>query len=491
MLFNSFEYIAFLLAVFVLYWACVRYARVALGLLLVASLVFYASWSPWYLLLIVASTLVDYTCGRLLARTEALGRRRLWLWVSVIYNLGVLATFKYFNWFMEAIGDLVALVDARLAVPLLRPVLTGEAGYLADSRLDFLLPVGISFFTFQSMSYTIDIYRRRLDPVRDYPRYLLYVSFFPQLVAGPIVRARDLLPQLLARPPLTDGMGARGLFLIGLGLLKKVAIADPLAINIVDRVFETPAMYSSVELLMGVYGYAIQIYCDFSGYSDIAIGSALLLGFRFPDNFDAPYRARDLQDFWRRWHISLSSWLRDYLYISLGGNRGGAWFTYRNLMLTMILGGLWHGAGWNFLIWGALHGVALAVQRAWQRYREARGQGPLLAGAFGQALAVVATFHYVCFAWIFFRATTFEGAAAVLAGLAEGSLGTVNLTPLVLALIGAGFATHLCPRSLYERAIATFGRWPAIVQAGCLVAVGFVLRELAVFEVVPFLYFQF
>ncbi len=491
MLFNSFEYIAFLLLVFALYWACVRYVRVALGVLLAASLIFYASWSPWYLLLIVASTLVDFTCGGRLGRTKDPRRRKLWLWLSVTYNLGVLATFKYFNWFMEAASDLVALADARLAEPLIRAALSTEAGFLGDTRLDFLLPVGISFFTFQSMSYTIDIYRRRLDPIGDYPRYLLYVSFFPQLVAGPIVRARDLLPQLLARPPLTDAMGGRALALIALGLFKKVCIADPLAINIVDRVFANPEMYSSLEVLTGVYGYAIQIYCDFSGYSDIAIGSALLLGFRFPDNFDAPYRARDLQDFWRRWHISLSTWLRDYLYISLGGNRHGAWKTYRNLMLTMVLGGLWHGAGWNFLIWGALHGGALAVQRAWQRRRAARGKGPLLAGVGGRAVAIVLTFHYVCFAWIFFRATTFEGAIAVLDGLAAATVGTVNLGSTVLIALGVGFATHAVPRRLYEHLIETFARLPAAVQALALTSVGLILHRLAEVDVVPFLYFQF
>lgn len=491
MLFNSLEYIAFLLAVFVLYWAAVRYARLALGILLVASLIFYASWSPYYLILIIASSLVDFTMGGLIARTAAPGRRKLLLWCSVVYNLGVLATFKYANFALEALADLVALVDARLAEPLLRAALTVDGGFIGDARLDFLLPVGISFFTFQSMSYTIDIYRGRLDPIGDYPRYLLYVSFFPQLVAGPIVRARDLLPQLAARPPVTDAMGGRGLFLIGLGLAKKVIVADFLALNLVDRVFASPGLYSSLELAIGVYGYAVQIYCDFSGYSDIAIGSALLLGFRFPDNFDAPYRATSLQDFWRRWHISLSTWLRDYLYISLGGNRGGAWRTYRNLMLTMVLGGLWHGAGWNFLIWGLLHGAALALQRAWQRQREAAGRRPLLRGPLGHAVAMALTFHYVCFAWVFFRAPTLEGARAVLEGIAAGTTGTANLTPTLLVVLLAGAATHLCPRRLYDRVIESFASLPTLAQALAVVAVGLVLREMASVDVVPFIYFQF
>ncbi len=491
MLFNSLEYIAFLLVVFALYWGAVRYARLALGVLLAASLIFYASWSPYYLLLIIASSLVDFSMGAGIARAKSAGRRKALLLTSVVYNLGVLAAFKYANFVLEAVGDMVALVDARLAEPVLRAALTVDGGFLGDARLDFLLPVGISFFTFQSMSYTIDIYRRQLEPIRDYPRYLLYVSFFPQLVAGPIVRARDLLPQLKSRPPVTEAMGGRGLFLIGLGLAKKVIVADYLALNIVDRVFAQPELYSALEILVGVYGYAVQIYCDFSGYSDIAIGSALLLGFTFPDNFDAPYRAENLQAFWRRWHISLSTWLRDYLYISLGGSRSGAWKTYRNLMLTMVLGGLWHGAGWNFLIWGLLHGGALAVQRAWQRRREAAGRRPLLRGPAGRAVAVVLTFHYVCFAWIFFRATTFDGALAMLEGLAVGSTGAANLSgPLLLTLL-AGLGTHAVPRRVYDRVVQSFATLPSLAQALAVVAVGLALREMASVDVVPFIYFQF
>ncbi len=490
-LFNSLEYIAFLLAVFALYWATVRFARVALGVLLAASLIFYASWSPYYLLLIIASSLVDFTMGGAIGRSASPGRRKVFLWCSVVYNLGVLAAFKYANFVLEALGDLVALIDAELAAPLLRTALTVDGGFVGDARLDFLLPVGISFFTFQSMSYTIDIYRRRLEPIADYPRYLLYVSFFPQLVAGPIVRARDLLPQLKDRPPVTDAMGGRGLFLIGLGLAKKVIVADYLAINLVDRVFSQPDLYSSVELVVGTYAYAVQIYCDFSGYSDIAIGSALLLGFRFPDNFAAPYRAENLQAFWRRWHISLSTWLRDYLYISLGGSRRGAWRTYRNLMLTMVLGGLWHGAGWNFLIWGALHGGALAAQRAWQRRREAAGRKPLLRGPVGRAVAIGLTFHYVCFAWIFFRAPTFEAAWAVLDGIAGATLGAPNLGPTLLAVLLAGAATHAVPRGLYDRVVQGFAALPVQAQALGVIAVGLALRDMASADVVPFIYFQF
>ncbi len=474
MLFNSLEYVAFLLTVFALYWATVRYARVALGVLLAASLVFYASWNAWYLSLIVATTLVDFTIGRRIAR-GAPKRRKLWAVTSVAYNLGVLGVFKYFNFFMNQADSLL-----------------GMAGLEAwGLRLDVLLPVGISFFTFQSMSYTIDIYRDRLEPIDSYPRYLLYVSFFPQLVAGPIVRARDLLPQLAARPRLTDEMGGRGLFLIGLGLFKKVVVADYLALNLVDRTFSGPEHFTSVEMLAGVYGYALQIYCDFSGYSDIAIGSALLLGFTFPENFNGPYKARNLQDFWRRWHISLSTWLRDYLYITLGGSRNGAWKTYRNLALTMLLGGLWHGAGWNFIIWGALHGFALAILRWWQRRRDAAGRQPLLRGPLGGALATCFTFHYVCFAWIFFRAPDLGSATGVLVQLSQLSVGAANLTPHILAVMAAGFVTHFWPRRAFDAVVAGYARLHWAWQGASLVAVGLALRKLASTDVVPFIYFQF
>lgn len=501
MLFNSLEYLIFFPIVFVLWWVTVRYARVGLSVLLAASLIFYASWNPWYVLLLLATTVVDFVVGHLLHTTQSPRKRLALIWTSVGYNLGTLAVFKYLNFFMRSLEE------------------AADHGWLPAStllswRLDVLLPVGISFFVFQSMSYSIDIYRGELRPITaepltdppahltplrrvlriigHYADYLLYVSFFPQLVAGPIVRARDFLPQLRERLPVDAQMAGRGFLLIALGLFKKITIADYLGLNLVDRCFESPAGFSSVEMLVGIYGYAFQIYGDFSGYSDVAIGSALLLGFRFPENFRAPYLAQTLQDFWRRWHISLSSWLRDYLYVSLGGNRRGRWRTYRNLMLTMVLGGLWHGAGWNFLLWGTLHGVALAVLRAIQRRRKNR---PILpAHPIGRVLAAVITFHYVCFAWIFFRCATFPEALAVLDVLAQGSTYVNNLPPTVLAALGAALLTHLWPRGGRlggEHLIGTFTRLPAPLQALLLVGAAFAIRASASSEVVPFIYFQF
>ena len=529
MLFNSLEYLTFFVVVFVAYWATVRYAAVALGLLLAASLVFYGSWNPWYLLLIMVTTAVDFVVGHFLYRTRTPLWRKVLLWTSVLYNLGTLATFKYLNFFLTNIDAAARDLAARGWLP---------PDCVVTWRLDVLLPVGISFFVFQSMSYTIDIYRGELVPVSATPEappgislskaseddededddrwrqpgerwfetgvfaplgwltrygeYLLYVSFFPQLVAGPIVRARDFLPQLRQRPVVTEAMGGRGLFLIGLGLFKKVVIADYLALNLVDRCFEAPAGFSSLEMLAGVYGYALQIYGDFSGYSDVAIGSALLLGFTFPENFNAPYIARNLQDFWRRWHISLSSWLRDYLYVSLGGNRKGPWKTYRNLLLTMVLGGLWHGAGWNFLVWGVLHGGALAVLRYVERQRG--GKTLLASDLKGRWLAGVLTFHYVCFAWIFFRCPTFAEAQGVLESLAAGTTHTQNLSPMVLLALGVGLGTHLWPRygrGGFEWIVARFSAMPSPIQAALLVGAAFGIRALASAEVVPFIYFQF
>jgi alginate O-acetyltransferase complex protein AlgI len=470
MLFNSLEYAVLLTAVFVAYWSLAKLNVLRLLALLLASYLFYAWWSPYYLILIILSSTLDYFVGGMLHRSRGQARRKLLLIVSLVGNLGLLATFKYFNFFVDSIG--LAAGQLGLSPP--------------DLHLNVVVPVGISFYTFQSLSYTIDIYRGKLEPVRNPLSFLVFVAFFPQLVAGPIVRAADFLPQLQPTPAMSAQQGGRGLFWIGVGLVKKVVIADLLAVNIVDRVFATPARYTSSELLAGVYGYAGQIYCDFSAYSDIAIGSALLLGLTLPVNFDAPYRAHNLQNFWRRWHISLSSWLRDYLYISLGGSRGGDLKTYRNLALTMLLGGLWHGAGWTFVAWGALHGGGLAVTRAFQR---ATGAGE--SRGVTRALMIVVTFHYVCLGWIFFRAPSFERAWEVLRGLFSFTGGTANVNWLIWALLGGVLLTHVVPDRAV-RACRDLVVWlPAPVQGLLLLATVVGVQYARTAEVVPFIYFQF
>jgi D-alanyl-lipoteichoic acid acyltransferase DltB (MBOAT superfamily) len=470
MLFHSLEYAILLVAVFVAYWSLARLKVLRLIMLLAASYLFYAWWSPYYLVLIVASSVLDLFVGRQLFRTEDPKARKLLLVLSLVGNLGLLATFKYYNWFIGSVATAATQLGLSISV----------------RYLDAVVPVGISFYTFQSLSYTLDIYRRRLEPVDNPLSFLVFVAFFPQLVAGPIVRAAEFLPQLRPFPSMTSEQGSRGLFLIGLGLVKKVVIADLLAVNLVDRIFETPARYTSAELLAGVYGYAVQIYCDFSAYSDIAIGSALLMGLVLPQNFDAPYRAVNLRDFWRRWHISLSSWLRDYLYISLGGSRGSPWRTYLNLALTMLLGGLWHGAGWTFVVWGALHGGGLAVTRALQRWRGAREGNRIT-----RLGRIFVTFHFVCLGWIFFRATSFERAWEILRGLYELTPGTANITPLIWGLLLAGLVTHLVPDRVLEGAQRLSVRLPAVIQAALLVGVVVGVQYARTTKVVPFIYFQF
>jgi D-alanyl-lipoteichoic acid acyltransferase DltB (MBOAT superfamily) len=295
-----------------------------------------------------------------------------------------------------------------------------------------------------------------------------------------------MLPQLFAAPVYDASKQMRGLLLIATGLAKKMIIGDNLSLLFVERVFDNPERFSGLEGLVAVYGYAVKIYADFSGYTDVAIGSARLFGYELPQNFDAPYTARNLQDFWRRWHISLSTWLRDYLYIPLGGSRGGTWATYRNLLLTMVLGGLWHGASWNFVIWGTLHGVALAVTRAWQRARGNRSESPAT-----RAMAIFFTFHYVCFAWIFFRAKTFSQAMLLIERIGTAGLATTNLTPVVVALIVAGLVLHFVPTRWDERLRELFVRSPVLVQGIVLAAAAIGIHVASGVKVQPFIYGQF
>ncbi|MCC6556535.1 MAG: MBOAT family protein [Polyangiaceae bacterium] len=480
MLFNTVQYAAFFAVAFLVSWALARLRSPwpRLGFLLAMSYGFYAAWDWRYLPLIFASSTVDFLLARAIGREPRPRARKVWLIATVILNLGFLGFFKYWNFAVEN-------------VHLVRQLLAGEALPATQAFKVLLPPVGISFVTFESMSYVIDVYRGELKPHDSYPRYLLFVAFFPHLVAGPIVRPRDLLPQLEQRPALTREAGGEALFLIAVGLIKKVVLSDQLALNLVDRVFERPENFSSLEVLAGVYAYAAQIYCDFSGYTDIAIGSALLLGVRFPKNFDSPYKAEDLADFWRRWHISLSTWLRDYLYIPLGGNRGSEWQTYRNLMLTMLLGGLWHGASWTFVFWGFLHGLGLAVTRAAQRSRARAGLAAAARPPWMRAINVFLTFHYVCLAWIFFRAPTFKQAMLVLRQLAAGTTFHPNLPAALAGLLGVALLSHYVPEDLYQRIRRAFIDLPAPLQGAILFLVAVGLHEAASAAAVPFVYFQF
>jgi D-alanyl-lipoteichoic acid acyltransferase DltB (MBOAT superfamily) len=455
-------------------WFLMRARRIRLLFILGASYVFYANWDWRFLPLIFGSSTLDYWLGRKIGDARIEAHRKRWLWLTVFVNLGVLAIFKYLDFGVHSAR--AALHALGVDVP--------------EWSLRVALPVGISFFTFESMSYVIDVYRREIPVHRSYLEYLSFVAFFPHLVAGPIVRPRDLLPQLANKPRFSAIEGSEGLFLIAWGLIKKVAIGDYLALNLVDRVFDQPILYSSLECYVAVIAYAVQIYCDFSGYTDVAIGSALLLGVRFPPNFNAPYKASSIQDFWRRWHISLSTWLRDYLYVPLGGNRKGAFRTYLNLLLTMLLGGLWHGASFTFVIWGALHGAALAVERAFARNTEARrAEGN--ASPWRYWLGVFFTFHFVCAAWIFFRAPNLDSAKIYFVKLTELSTYAPNLHTSVLGVLAIGLFTHFAPERWHVTIKTTFTELPALTQAVALCIAALLLREMVSAEAVPFVYFQF
>lgn len=390
MLFNSFVFFGFLAMVLPITYA-LKGAKGQKVWLLLASYLFYGYWDWRFCGLLMLSTAVDYAVGLRLHQTDHPIRRQRWLWLSLATNLGILATFKYFDFFVDSFEGMVHILGFSLD-----PI-----------HLRLILPMGISFYTFQTMSYTLDIYFRRLSPTHSLLDFALFVAFFPQLVAGPIERASRLLPQLRGPFRPTQAQIHQGIVLIISGLFRKVMIGDT-AGRYVDHLFAQPEAYASIELICGVMLFSVQIYADFSGYSRIARGTARLLGVELMQNFAEPYFSRNITEFWRRWHISLSSWLRDYLYIPLGGNRKGNIRTYLNLMVTMLLGGLWHGAGWNFVIWGGLHGAYLAIHRAWRNRVVRRKSLSQLTFSPGLLLQIMGTYLLVCATWFFFRATDLE-----------------------------------------------------------------------------------
>lgn len=433
------------------------------------SVYFYYKSSGMYFLILIASVFIDYHLARWIEEAETRSEKKRLLVLSLIANLGMLAYFKYTNYFADVWNTM-----------------TGAS----VGPFDIFLPVGISFFTFQSLSYTIDVYRGELKALNSISDYAFFVTFFPQMVAGPIVRAADFLPQIPFTPVVTRAQFGRGVFLFCCGLFKKGVISDYISANFVDRVFDAPLQYTGLENLMSIYGYALQIYCDFSGYSDMAIGLGLLLGFTFPINFNAPYQSRSVTEFWRRWHISLSTWLRDYLYVPLGGNRKGKLRTYINLMLTMLLGGLWHGAATRFIVWGGLHGLALAVERYW------KSLFPVTPGPARQVTGALWTFHFVCLCWIFFRAQDLQTASDMLTQI------FFNFQPQIFAEFLAGYSgvvfwmalgylLHLLPLRSEEKVQDFVTRMPLVAQALLLTFfIAFVMQVKSA-QVQPFIYFQF
>ena len=439
------------------------------------SYYFYYKSSGFYFFLLGVVTVTDFLLAGRMAHTETQWKRMFLLLASLGINLGLLCYFKYTNFFYQ----------------MLAPLWNGKF-----QPLDIFLPVGISFFTFQSLSYTIDVYRRELVPLNRLLDYTFYVSFFPQLVAGPIVRARDFIPQI--RQPLfvSSEMFGTGVFFIISGLFKKAVISDYISVNFVERIFDNPALYSGVENLFGVCGYALQIYCDFSGYSDMAIGIALLLGFRFNINFDSPYQSATITEFWRRWHISLSSWLKDYLYISLGGNRKGKIRTYMNLMITMLLGGLWHGASISFILWGALHGIALAAHKFIMGHFSSFKALGCEMKPWRRVLGVLITFHVVCFGWILFRATSMKAVGEMFRQIFTNFHPEVFMQFVlgykgVFALMVIGYVLHVMPKRSEDALRGVVTRTPLLIQAAILAIAIFIVVQFKSAGVQPFIYFQF
>ena len=468
MLFPTFGFALFFVGVFAAHWMTLRHPGVRKMLLLVASYAFYAAWDWRFCLLLLLSSLVNFAAGAAIRGSEQEAKRKLALAVCIVANLSLLGFFKYYGFFIESL-------DSALT----------HLGWQRDLLfLDVVLPVGISFFTFQGISYAVDTYRRQIADAPSFIDVLLYISFFPQLVAGPIVRAAHFLPQLRAMPTVT-AYTTFGLLMIVWGLFKKVVVATYLAQEIVEPVFFDPLAFGGVDVLFAIYGYTIQIYCDFSAYSDIAIGVAALLGFKFPRNFDQPYRAASLREFWRRWHISLSTWLRDYLYIPLGGARLGAWLTYRNLFLTMLLGGFWHGAAWQFIAWGAMHGSGLALERA------LRGLHIRWLGTLPQFVRVLLVFHFVCVGWVLFRAESLAVAVDVFQGLSNTDFKTMLLTPFVAAFVIFGLFMHFTPTTLLSQSERLLARCPSVVQGLAAGACIVLIDALGIDGVAPFIYFQF
>ncbi|WP_373354017.1 MBOAT family protein [Pseudoroseicyclus sp. CXY001] len=476
MLFTDLTFWAFFAVVGALYVALPH--RAQNRMLLIASYVFYGAWDWRFLGLILFSTLVDYLVGLRLGAEERPAHRKRLLGVSLACNLGLLAVFKYLGFFAESFEALAGLF-----------------GYAPGwVTLQIVLPVGISFYTFQTLSYTIDVYRRDLRPTRDFLDFALFVAFFPQLVAGPIERARTLLPNIELPRQLSWEALRRGTVLCLLGLIKKVVIADGIAPS-VDAIYASPDP-ARIDILFATWLFAIQIYCDFSGYTDIARGVAKILGFELMRNFAQPYFAADPQEFWRRWHISLSSWLRDYLYIPLGGSRGGRWRTYRNLMLTMLLGGLWHGAAWNFVLWGAWQGGLLAVHRAFAgrhgRVGEGERRGALAWG--WRLVKIAAFFQLVAYGWLLFRAGSFAQIAEFTGRLA-GAIpapgpGAMPAPPLAV-LLGMGFLLLWDGWIELSGDMRFYARWPVWLRAALYAGMVYLFAFGATTATSAFIYFQF
>ncbi len=469
MLFNTALFVYLFLVLLFFYQFVYHRKRPRILYLTLFSLFFYYKSGGMFFLLLISSTIVDFNLAKWIYNSTSKRKKTLLLVLSLVINLGLLFYFKYTNFLLQILTDI-------------------NLGHF--NPVNIILPVGISFYTFQVLSYTIDIYRGQLKPSDSILDFGFYICFFPHLVAGPIVRAVNFLPQIHEDIHITKEDVGQALFLILTGLIKKAVISDYISVNFVDRVFDNPMLYSGYENLMAVYGYAMQIYCDFSGYSDMAIGIALLLGFRLGINFDLPYQSASVTEFWRRWHISLSSWLRDYLYIPLGGNRKGKVRQYTNLMTTMLIGGLWHGASWNFIFWGFLHGLALAFEKFKDTFIK------IPKNAFTHTLGVIFTFHFVCLCWIYFRAKTFTIAGQVISQIFTRfnpaiALQWITGYSMVFILMLIGYITHFLPKRLHTLSERGITNMPIVGKALLIVLAVWLVVQVKSSDIQPFIYFQF
>lgn len=457
--------------------------------LFAASLFFYWKTSGLFFILLLISTLAGFYSAKAMHASKKQGWRKSFLVASLLVNLGLLSYFKYSYFITNTVNDLFGTNFKVFNF------LAYWANSISGSHFDIFaigLPVGISFFTFQTISYSVDVFRRQLEPVKSLVDFGFYVSFFPQLVAGPIVRASEFIPQLYKRYHLTREEFGYALFLILNGLIKKMLVGDYLAVNFIDRIFSNPNGYTGFENLMALYGYSLQVYCDFSGYTDIAIGVALWMGFRLPKNFNSPYKADNLGNFWKRWHMSLSSWLKDYLYIPLGGNRNGEFRTNVNLMLTMLLGGLWHGASWQFVIWGGLNGLGLLVYKYWKRISPYENIDHSLV----RFWKVMLTFNFITFTRIWFRSDSMEHAG----NLTSQIWNHLNLKIVpdviwsykeVFVIMFIGYLFHWLPGKFKGRYRDWFIRRNMVVQAIVAALVVFLVYQSWSADLQPFIYFQF
>lgn len=469
MLFQTSQFLGFFLVFYTLFLAVQRKPSTRNILLLIGSFYFYSVWDPRFILLLFAVTVIDFYLGKAIEDSQNQKHRKIWLIFSVVSNLSILAFFKYYDFFIHSVNPLFDHLGFGFELPFLK----------------IALPVGVSFFTFESLSYIVDVYRGRQKAVRNFVEYGVFIAFFPHLVAGPIIRPHTFFPMLKRDTVIRESDFWSGVYRFCCGIFKKIIIADQLAAFAADEVFSTPQFYSSYDLMIAAYAYTFQIYLDFSGYSDMAIGISKMLGIELPENFEKPYLAKDMQDFWRRWHISLSTWLRDYLYIPLGGSKKGAFRKYVNVFITMLLGGLWHGANWTFVLWGAFHGFFITVSHILKD----RGIG-VANSLWASTVGRLVTFHLVVLSWIIFRSENFEKMGHYFHGLAKGT--TESFLPKIIYIFLA-LAILLTLSGLFELKQKMNDRFMTAPYWVRYSTVAFAIMLILVFEnhFKPFIYFQF